>query len=345
MTRRSTACAFALTVFAVAAVNTGAAGAERALAPPRLETLLSQPPVPEVSLAVWFQDDTISQYQPADVEDESGDEEEEGGISDNSFLVEEAYNQEPGVVQHIFNFVHGWDNRGGRFRTFDGLFTQEWPLGSVRHQFSYAIPWHRISDAPTGGQGSVAEGIGDIQLNYRYQLYEEDECCMPAMAPRVSVILHTGDEDEGLGTGEVGYQFNLPVSRELENWFFHFNAGYTSFPDVEAGVDPVLAPGFTGRTLNGYNVGASAIWKARQYFHVMLESVALWNDELTAAGERDHTFEWLISPGVRWAPYTEGSRQVVLGIATPIGISDDSMPLSLFLYLSIEHPFNARGEG
>ena len=26
-------------------------------------------------------------------------------ISDNSFLIEEAYNQEPGVIQHIFNAV------------------------------------------------------------------------------------------------------------------------------------------------------------------------------------------------------------------------------------------------
>ena len=47
------------------------------------------------------------------------------GIEDNSFLVEEAYNQDPGVVQHIFNAVYSRDpNRRGW--TFN--FTQEWPL-------------------------------------------------------------------------------------------------------------------------------------------------------------------------------------------------------------------------
>ena len=40
----------------------------------------------------------------------------EAPISDNSFLIEEAYNQEPGVVQHISNF-----SPGGRRRRL-GLF-------------------------------------------------------------------------------------------------------------------------------------------------------------------------------------------------------------------------------
>src|SRR5262245_1643983 len=51
------------------------------------------------------------------------------GIRDNSFLIEEAYNQEPGVVQHIFTGSFGLDDRGGpRTRTWDLSFTQEWPL-------------------------------------------------------------------------------------------------------------------------------------------------------------------------------------------------------------------------
>jgi hypothetical protein len=46
-------------------------------------------------------------------------------IQDNSFLVEEAYNQEAGVVQHIFNWVPAWErNAGGVERTFDFAFTQ-----------------------------------------------------------------------------------------------------------------------------------------------------------------------------------------------------------------------------
>src|SRR5881296_24041 len=47
------------------------------------------------------------------------------GIMDNSFLVEEAYNQEPGVVQHIFNAVYGWNRlRGPDEHRLDFVFTQ-----------------------------------------------------------------------------------------------------------------------------------------------------------------------------------------------------------------------------
>jgi len=35
------------------------------------------------------------------------------GISDNSFFIEEAYNQEAGVVQHIFNAAYGVSNFRG----------------------------------------------------------------------------------------------------------------------------------------------------------------------------------------------------------------------------------------
>ena len=48
-------------------------------------------------------------------------------------------------------------------------------------------------------------------------------------------------------------------------------------------------------------------------------------------------------PGVRWAPFTSGNTQWVLGAAVPIGLSRDATDISLFLYMSFEHPFNQRG--
>lgn len=59
------------------------------------------------------------------------------GIQDNSFLVEEAYNQEAGVVQHIFNLGYGVDRlHGPDDREWAFSFTQEWPVFSQTHQFS-----------------------------------------------------------------------------------------------------------------------------------------------------------------------------------------------------------------
>lgn len=274
----------------------------------------------------------VLQAQPAD----AGEEEEEGGISDNSFLIEEAYNQEPGVVQHIFNWVRGWSWEGGRSRTFDFVFTQEWPIHSQTHQFSYTVPLSTVFDHPDGEPSTDVEDFDDILLNYRYQMWTETDCC-PAFSPRFSLILPTGDEHEGFGTGEVGYQINLPLSKEIDDWAYHFNAGLTVTPDVEVGVAPAID--FGGRTLNGYNLGASAIWLADKDLNFLFEALALWNEELTDDGSEDHTFEVYLSPGVRWAPYTSGSTQWVLGLGLPIGLTEDSTDISLFFYMSFEHPF------
>src|SRR4029077_13711588 len=53
-------------------------------------------------------------------------------IQDNSFLVEEAYNQEEGIVQHINLF-----QRNVRTGEWIGTFTQEYPFPGIRHQLSY----------------------------------------------------------------------------------------------------------------------------------------------------------------------------------------------------------------
>lgn len=262
------------------------------------------------------------------------DQEEEAGIRDNSFMVEEAYNQEPGVVQHIFNFVPAWDaSHGLRTRTFDWVFTQEWPVFGQRHQFSYTLPmqWIRQSSASQAFEG---QGFGDMLLNYRLQVWNGEDR-QPAFAPRFSIILPTGDERDGLGNGEVGYQVNLPMSWEFERWIYHTNAGLTVVPGVVGGVE--LHPPGLRHTLNGYNLGFSVIRKLRPFFHLMLETVALWDEGLDELGAEDHHFELLILPGFRWAPYTEGSTQWVLGAGVPVGLTRDSSDIAIFLYMSFEH--------
>src|ERR1043166_4438235 len=76
------------------------------------------------------------------------------GIVDNSFLVEEAFNQEPGVVQNIFSYTREAS------RQWILSFTQEWPVGSMTHQLSYTLPVGRMG---------ADTGFGDVLLNYRWQ--------------------------------------------------------------------------------------------------------------------------------------------------------------------------------
>jgi len=139
------------------------------------------------------------------------------GIQDNSFFIEEAYNQEPGVVQHILNVPIDFSNGS---REIAPSFTQEWPVFSQTHQFSYTIPYVFTEDD---------NGMADMRLNYRLQAFMEDEYT-PAFAPRLSLVLPTGDSDKGFGTGVMGYEFNLPFSKIVsDRWTLHFNAGMSCF--------------------------------------------------------------------------------------------------------------------
>src|SRR5689334_2047097 len=86
----------------------------------------------------------------------SSSQSQQPGIQDNSFLLEEAYNQNFGVVQHISSFARFWNSKDWAY-----TFTQEWPVpGDARHQFSYTLPyWHAGAFQESGA------GIGDILLN------------------------------------------------------------------------------------------------------------------------------------------------------------------------------------
>ncbi len=70
-------------------------------------------------------------------------------IQDNSFLVEEAYNQAFGVVQHIQNFQRFWNSKDWIY-----TFTQEWPVdASPRHQLSYTLAALHSGEQPASGAG------------------------------------------------------------------------------------------------------------------------------------------------------------------------------------------------
>src|SRR3954465_12843370 len=80
-------------------------------------------------------------------------------IQDNSFLIEEAYNQERGVVQHINTF---WRTAGSGDWAY--TFTQEGPVPDVKHQVSVPLPVQQLH-----GAAAARTGIGDVALSYRYQ--------------------------------------------------------------------------------------------------------------------------------------------------------------------------------
>jgi hypothetical protein len=220
-------------------------------------------------------------------------------IVDNSFLVEEAFNQDPGKVQNIVTWTRARDG------VWSGSFTQEWPVPGIAHQLSYTIPF--------GGTGR-AQGLGDVMLNYRYQIREQDDRG-PAVAQRVSVVLPTGRAADGLGAGRAGVQVNLAVSRQFGNVYVHANAGDTWVPDV------TRAPQLAG----------SGIWRAKQMVNLMLESVVVFGDAASAT----------VSPGIRGG-WNVKDGQVVIGAAAPITRAHGHASAAVLTYFSYELGFHHR---
>lgn len=243
-------------------------------------------------------------------------------IQDNSFLIEEAYNQEDGVIQHISTFQRLTNSR-------DWVYTQtdEWPLRSLKHQLSVTM----MATHAGSFQGSGA-GWGDTAINYRYQLLGSGETKY-AFAPRFTLMVPTGDHSVGRGSGGFGYQTNLPLSAQHTRRFVtHWNAGATWVPHARN------ERGDTAATVAA-NLGQSMVWLASSRVNFLLETLWTASENVVTANKTQWSHDLYVSPGIRWAYNLRNGLQVVLGIGVPIGVGPCAGEKGMIVYLSFEHPF------
>jgi len=185
----------------------------------------------------------------ADAQGPTSDPARKWEIVDNSFLVEESFNQEAGVFQNIFTWTRARDG------VWEASFTQEWPAPDLRHQFSYTIPFSSM--------GGVT-GVDDVLVNYRYQLLVEG-ARQPAVSPRISVIVPTGIDRDAAASHALGLQVNVPASKQFGNLYVHANGGFTWLPDVDG------TP----------HAAAGGIWRVTSMFHLLMEAVVEIGDAVT----------------------------------------------------------------
>ena len=243
-----------------------------------------------------------------------------GAIQDNSFLVEEAYNQEDGVIQHISFF-----QRLANSKDWVYTFTDEWPLRTLKHQLSTTVVATHAGDF--GGIGT-----GDTAINYRYQLIGSGETRV-AMAPRLSVLLASGDSTVGRGFGGTGLQTNLPVSIVINKRLVtHWNAGATWVPHAKNSLGQKAG-------VVAVNLGQSFIWQFSHRFNGMLETIWTSGEDVVAPGKTTRSQDIFVSPGVRWSYNFKSGLQIVPGVAVPVGVGPSSGEKGIIGYLSFEHPF------
>ncbi|MBS1806053.1 MAG: transporter [Acidobacteria bacterium] len=245
---------------------------------------------------------------------------DEHPIQDNSFLAEEAYNQEPGVVQHIQAFTRLWNSRAWAYS-----FTQEWPVPNHwRHQLSYTLQGAR-TDA------TLDRSFGDLLLNYRYQLTGSGDTRL-AVSPRATLIVPTGSVKNGSGYGGTGVQAVVPASYVLNRRFVtHYDLGGTIIPRARDASDDVAAS-------YGYNAAGSLVWLAHSRLNGMFETS--WSSAHLVSrpnGTDVQNTLWL-APGARGAFNFKSGLQIVPGIAYVAGVGPSSGDKGVFFYLSFEHP-------
>jgi hypothetical protein len=242
-------------------------------------------------------------------------------IQDNSFLIEEAYNQTPGVVQTIQTF-----SRTSGSGDWVYTLTQEWPVPKESHQLSVTIP---VQGAST--DTARARGLGDVALNYRYQLVGNGDAKV-AVSPRLTLVFPSGDRKRSLGAGGLGIQVSLPVSLVLSDHFVtHWNAGATFTPAAKD------ASGETA-SLTIWNAGQSVVWLAHPRFNLLLETVVTSVQAFADVGGTERHVDVSVSPGARYAFNLPHDLQVVTGLAVPIGVGANHGQRSLLLYFSAELP-------
>lgn len=239
-------------------------------------------------------------------------------IQDNSFLLEEAYNQERGVVQHIGTFLK---RRGSS--DFDLGFTQEWPLGSIAHQISYDLPVIRIGSST---------GVGDVAINYRYQLKGDGDAAI-AITPRSSLLVPSGDWKRSRGNGSFGGELALAGSFVISRFLAtHANAGLALTPAAKN-------PAGEKAAIYEWSVAQSVILTSSTLVQPMLEVVYSRGTEVTGRDRTSSIESFVVSPGARAAINFASGLQIVPGFAVPVGVGASSGDRGVFMYLSFEHAF------
>jgi len=254
-------------------------------------------------------------------------------FEDNSFLFDEAINQEKGIMQYVSNLY--FDNVNGGNLLYS--FTQEIPVGGEQHQLNYSLLYHLDRATPSGQRSS---GFGDISVGYHYKLTGKRDKVM--VIPGITVIIPTGNSQEGRGIGGAGAQATVTFTKRLSHRLVtHYNIGYTFISQADrytySNTDsPVLA---YERNLHYAGLGAGATWYVSRKKVLFAELISNFVTDINQDGSLRHRNISTINPGFRFC-IDANNVQIVPGVSSPIILTDGAFSrMGIFFYLSIESEY------
>ena len=138
------------------------------------------------------------------------------------------------------------------------------------------------------------------------------------------------------GFHKPGLEINLPFSKQMGDIYWHWNAGLTWLPSVDA-----LSPGGDSASLERPFIAGSAIFRLKPMFHLMLESV-LQSVEARTVDGTTRADVFTLSPGARGG-WNIGDHQLVVGFAVPVTWDEERTDDGrLLLYCRTSFPSSAR---
>jgi hypothetical protein len=241
-------------------------------------------------------------------------------IEDNSFLLEEGFNQERGVYQFIQKY-----QTFNRAKGYEYSFENEIPIPDESQQFSYEFAHGR---ATSEGHGAIS----DITLSYRIQPLNKDGFLM---ADRFGLILPTGRVEKGAGNGVYGFEFVKAVTVPVgKNWMNHWNFGFSVLPNAKS-------QGHDKRgTISSFSSGTSLIYLWSDNFNFLLEGLLESGQGIDETGAKSSSTSFTLNPGVRFAVDLDWKEtQIVPGISFPTEMLNGPTEHGVLVYLSIEPKF------
>ncbi len=244
-------------------------------------------------------------------------------IEDNSFLLSEGYNQDPGVVQVIQGFQ--WAPSSQDWSHFAAI---EVPIVTEKHQLTLQ------TSLLHAGTASTPVEFGDLMLNYQYWLISEGSVYL---APRVGFYLPTGSYQRSAGSGTLGVMTGISFTANFsEKLAHHWSADVVVYPLSRA------TDGSSATTLDA-TLATSIVWRPLWFFNLLTEVLLVSDQSPTPGSGSTRAWNGILNPGTRFLIRFGKKRpwEIVPGVSVPLvwSIAGGSVTLGVFGYLSVEGPW------
>lgn len=240
-------------------------------------------------------------------------------IEDNSFLLDEAYNQDIDMYQTILRH----QNQLVSDET-ESTFEFEVPM-TAEHQLSIEIPLfkeHRSFETKPGDTLLLWQIVTSNNVKSR-------------SVDRLGFVVPTGDVDQETGYGVPGVQYLKALSIELgRNWQNHWNFQYQLQPNGKAGGTEVTQNVHIG------TLGSSVAYYINDHCDFLFETMYKHRKRPRFGGKIRSLNELYLNPGFRFEKRLEWNQtKMVPGISLPIEVLNERTDFGFMLYLSFEPHF------